>query len=1848
LSLAAGAAAATLLLDTQASAQNTDVWNGGAGNWGIAANWSLGYVPNSFTGTISAAIDGGNAVSSLVTVDNNFYISDLTVDSGDALNFLTGVSLTLLGNGTINGAINLFKDPGGYGFVYFQGTANQTLSGAGSILTGTSGGNAGVLNNSVSGGKLTIGPGFLVHGTGFIRDNSQSSGGVLNQGNIVADIANQTFEINGYTFTNGAGANLIATNGGTLLLDADSWHNAGTFTAFNGTVNLGGAFTSADLGTFVRGGSSAVRLTNSHNGILKNTGNVLDLGTTTGTLIMYGGTIQGGTVTASGGAVLQISGNAGTLDGVTLATSPQFLGYGSYFNVVNGLTLSNNATIDLTGGASGAPGQYASIYFGGSNNQTLGGTGSVLMGTSNANSALYNYSGTNSLLTIGPGVVIHGTGSVHDNSATDGGILNQGTIMADVPGQTLTFDGPGITNAAGANLIATNRGILTIGNLSFGWHNAGTITAYNGTVNLSGTFIASDVGTFVRGGTSVVNLTGTLKNTGTTLNLNSNTGSWVMQSGGTILGGTVAASGGSVLQVNSGTLDGVTLAANVPLFTYNSNLYIYDGLTLSNGSAVDLSGGPSGLPGQYGYIQFLGTNSQTISGNGSILLGTNGLASALYNLQGASAKVTFGPGVLVHGVGYIHDNANTDGGISNQGTIAADFAGQTLTIDGYSFTNAAGATLLATNGGILNLIASSWHNAGTITAFNGTVNLGGAFTTADTLGFSRGGSSIVNLTGTLNNSGATLALNANTGSWALRGGSIIGGTVTSSSGALFQISGQPGTLDGVTLAATNPQFLDANDYFIVKNGLTLVNSTIDLSGGTNGAPSQYGTIYFQGTNSQTLGGTGVVLLSTNSAYSAVYGDGGPGAKLTIGPGILIHGTGYVRDNSAATGGIVNQGSITADIPGQILYIYGPRFTNAAGATLLATNGAILDIQPDSWHNAGTIIAFNGTVNLGGVFANADLGTFVRGGSSAVNLTSDRGGTLVNTGATLTLNDGTGSWDLAGGTLRGGTVTSTGLNHLLVDNGVLDGVTFDATTVLFNKNSSYVSIFNGLTLANGATIDMANGSNGFYSTSLYFTGSNAQSFAGNGQVTIGSNAIGQSYLYNQATTNVLSIGPGILIHGKYGTLQSYTAGDGGFLLQGTVSADVAGGSFNLNNFTNAGTLQAINGDPMHLAGYWHNAGTVNAGANSLVDLGGYFVTADIGSVIRGPSSTVTLTGNLTNTGSVLALNGTTGSWVLTSPGVIHGGTITTTGGAQLIAGSSGTLDGVTLDAASVGTLANGANLYITNGITLNNNAVIDTSGGGGTNTSIGNLYISAGAGGSPGVAGSGGQINFGSNFTFSYIYNYNSSNTLTIGPNILIHGKYGIFASYFGTDGGIVNQGTLSSDIAGGIFQISAAFTNTGTVQGINGAGLSLNTPRFVQTAGALRSSLDVLNNGLLIISGGSAALASLSSFGGTTILGNVAAGPTVPMTVGSITQNTLTIHNTGLLTVPMTSNRVTSTVASVSMDGNGTFDLGNSELVTNTAPAVIRGYLIHAYDPNGNADWGQPGLTSSFAKNNPTNYSVGYAYGGDTSAQDAGVRQHSGAFLGTNQTVVRPVLTGDANMDGTVDFFDITQILGYKYNTGQAASYTDGDLDYSGKVDFFDIVLLLSANYNTGVKFGPAGAGAVATLSGAGHAASPTGAVASATTIGAPGDGKPDFEYNPLTGDLRFRTDGGTFTTTGGSASFVSSLTITSASGALLSGGASAGFAGGTGATLTPTLLSSALTNSPGFTDGFDIGLVLAPGLDAATLTADLTVKYQSLNGGSLKTADITVPEPAGLALISIAAGAMSARRRRRSDCSIR
>ena len=121
--------------------------------------------------------------------------------------------------------------------------------------------------------------------------------------------------------------------------------------------------------------------------------------------------------------------------------------------------------------------------------------------------------------------------------------------------------------------------------------------------------------------------------------------------------------------------------------------------------------------------------------------------------------------------------------------------------------------------------------------------------------------------------------------------------------------------------------------------------------------------------------------------------------------------------------------------------------------------------------------------------------------------------------------------------------------------------------------------------------------------------------------------------------------------------------------------------------------------------------------------------------------------------------------------------------------------------------------------------------------------------------------------------------------------------------------------------------------------------------------------------------------------------------------------------------------------------------------AAVRDRLVHDY---GAGDWAL-GIAGSLAQGNPDVYSVGYADGSSASAQDAGVGVSPG------QTLILPVLAGDVNMDGTVNFFDIAQLLGYQYNGAHTANYTDGDLNYDGVVDFFDLSVILSGNYNTGV-----------------------------------------------------------------------------------------------------------------------------------------------------------------------------------------
>jgi hypothetical protein len=270
---------------------------------------------------------------------------------------------------------------------------------------------------------------------------------------------------------------------------------------------------------------------------------------------------------------------------------------------------------------------------------------------------------------------------------------------------------------------------------------------------------------------------------------------------------------------------------------------------------------------------------------------------------------------------------------------------------------------------------------------------------------------------------------------------------------------------------------------------------------------------------------------------------------------------------------------------------------------------------------------------------------------------------------------------------------------------------------------------------------------------------------------------------------------------------------------------------------------------------------------------------------------------------------------------------------------------------------------------------------------------------------------------------------------------------------VVGSADIGSDGGSGTFYQSGGSVTVNNFLRVGAAGSN----GSVTVVGGTFTAHATVNQGLINQTGGVTYLGPVTGTNGNLTVGYIL-GADVPMHVTSFQQAQVTARTTGQLLVASNAARFTNTATSLNIQGNGLIDLANNDLLTTTSASTIRGYLINAYTLNN--DWSGHGINSIFASTNPTKYTVGYANGNDQSSQDARPDVPAGKVL------VVPTLVGDANLDHTVDFFDIAQLLGYKYNTGQPASYTDGDLNYDGVVDFFDLSVILSANYNSGEVFG--------------------------------------------------------------------------------------------------------------------------------------------------------------------------------------
>jgi len=199
-----------------------------------------------------------------------------------------------------------------------------------------------------------------------------------------------------------------------------------------------------------------------------------------------------------------------------------------------------------------------------------------------------------------------------------------------------------------------------------------------------------------------VNLTGTLANSGQTMLFNDVTGSWILQ-GGTVSGGTLAATIGRALVVSGGTLAGVTLdnsggnASPLDLTVINGGTATIKGDLLLHNVVVHL-GQSTGF--QFGQLNFSSAGSQVLDAvpgsTGTIDLGLSGNNGISFNGSVTGDQFIIGAAITVQGTaGFISTSSSFR--LDNKGTITAD------------------PTILGTSAGTVSISGgSNWLNEGTI------------------------------------------------------------------------------------------------------------------------------------------------------------------------------------------------------------------------------------------------------------------------------------------------------------------------------------------------------------------------------------------------------------------------------------------------------------------------------------------------------------------------------------------------------------------------------------------------------------------------------------------------------------------------------------------------------------------------------------------------------------------------------------------------------------------------------------------------------------------------------------------------------------------------------------------------------------------------------------------------------------------------------------------------------------------------------------------------------------------------------------------------------------------------------
>ena len=796
--------------------------------------------------------------------------------------------------------------------------------------------------------------------------------------------------------------------------------------------------------------------------------------------------------------------------------------------------------------------------------------------------------------------------------------------------------------------------------------------------------------------------------------------------------------------------------------------------------------------------------------------------------------------------------ANNSGTGSNSGTITTN--GGTLSVGGNgTWTNTVTNGITATNGTLS--LGGGWSNTGTIHATGSSINLGGTFTTAQALAIQHSGTTTITITGTMDNTGTTLPLGPLTGSWFLSNGTITGGTITGTANERLVGTNTTNVLDGVTLAAGMTLDLAAVNgaTCFLQNAVT-VNGTV-LIGSADG--STFGRVHWS-TPTTTWTGSGSFLFGGSGSNSITSQAGN--TTLTLGSNLTIHGTAGNLNANDSGSVLINNGVISSD-GGGTFTLNLVTFTNngtmviGSGAketwscsgnfTQSATGILVIEIGGTS---AGQFdrLSFGGssTINLGGTVKILSTGGFTPSAGTSVDIITTSGGAVSGSAPDTT------AYTLTYGASKVTAVGRTGLTAPTVALTSLAGDPVLASPIPVTATFSVP--VTGLTLAGlsptNATVANLAGSGATYTFDLIPTitqGSVGVVVSAGAATSAGdlSNAISNSFarLFNGVDPTITTISPatGTTLGGTPVVISGtgFITGSTQVFFGGVAAAGVTANAGSISCTTPSGAAGSVDVQVVvagrsatSVAGYayaipaaadivftgaplsswgvgtnWSTGLVPNSGQK--VDIpAGKSCLLDVATQIL---ASVTVEGTLTVSAKLQA-----GSLINNGVVQLNGGTmrVDAVSGSLLTAtNASNTLDAVALDADLDLTQFNGAQVTITNTVTLGNGRTILVGSADGSR--FGSVFFS----GSVATLASAGasSVVFGSS-TNNQLRDSAGSTAMVIGSGVTVTGGAGnVFAVVGGSTlliAGTIDAGSPAKMVTVGNNADLTTITATGTLK----------------------------------------------------------------------------------------------------------------------------------------------------------------------------------------------------------------------------------------------------------------------------------------------------------------------------------------------------------------------------------------------------------------------------------------------------